>query len=52
MTYVHDGHGTGSHRLCRLLDLDQTHSAVTGDGETVVVTEARDLDSNHGGGLR
>lgn len=34
----HGGHGTGCDRLWRTFDLDQTHSTVTGDGESIMVT--------------
>ena len=48
---VHDGHGAGGHGLGALLHLHQTHAAVAGDGETVVVAEAGNLDAHHGRGL-
>ena len=48
---VHHGHGAGRHRLGGLLHLDETHPAVARDGESVVVTEPGDLNTNHGGRL-
>lgn len=37
------GHGAGGDGLRRLLHLHQAHAAVAGDGEPVMVAEARDL---------
>jgi hypothetical protein len=45
------GHGTGSDGLGRLLDLDETHAAVSSDGESAMVAEARDVDAGDLAGL-
>lgn len=41
----HDGEGARGDRLGGLFDLDQAHSAVSGDGETLVVTETGDVNT-------
>lgn len=46
------GHGTRGDRLRRLLDFDEAHAAVTGDGEAAVVAEARDIDAGDLAGLQ
>jgi len=38
------GHGTGSHWLGGLLDLNQAHATVASNGQTLVVTETWDLN--------
>lgn len=45
------GHGAGGDGLGRLLDLDEAHAAVAGDGETAVVAEPRDVDAGDLAGL-
>lgn len=45
------GHGAGSDRLGRLLNLHQTHTAVTGNGEAAVVAESRNVDAGDLAGL-
>lgn len=42
------GHGAGGYGFGGLLDLDEAHAAVPGDGEAAVVAEARDV---HAGDL-
>jgi len=48
----HNGHGAGGHRLGGLLDLDETHSAVAGDRETLVVAKTRNFNTDQGGSLK
>ena len=45
-------HRAGGDRLWRFLDLDQTHPAVAGDREALVVAEMRDLDPGVLAGLQ
>jgi hypothetical protein len=45
------GHGAGGDGLGGLLDLDEAHAAVAGDGEAAVVAEARDVHAGHLAGL-
>ncbi len=49
---VGDRVGAGGNRLGRrLLDLHQTHAAIAGDRQTLVVAEARNFDAGHLAGL-
>ena len=48
----HDGHGAGRDGLGRLLDFDEAHPTVSGDGEALVVAESGDLDADHGSRLK
>ena len=51
--HVLDLHGAGGGGLGRAADhLDQTHAAVAGDAEPLVIAEARDLDARHLAGLQ
>lgn len=44
-------HGAGGDGLGGLLDLDEAHAAVAGDGEAAVVAEPRDVDAGDLAGL-
>lgn len=45
------GHGAGCNGLGGLLDLDEAHAAVPGNGEAAVVAEARDINASDLAGL-
>ena len=46
------GHGARGDRFGRFLDLDEAHAAVSGDGESAVVAEPRDVDAGDLAGLK
>ena len=39
------GHGIKGDKFRHILDLDEAHAAVSGDGEATVVVELRDIDT-------